>query len=290
MVTIWFNMIFLIDMVTYQTLLTKINKEMWSILPIVGQVIWILLKTMLKIQTVLAVFWLKKDMIYQKTQVIFQMLTTIINKEMSFQLGKDIIHKGKLSSKIMLCNQETESTQLCLVNKNTTYLKTLVTYQPLTTIINKEMLFQLDKGIIHKGKLSSKIMQCNQETESTQSCSVNKNTIYQKTQEIFQMLITTTNNVTWSQQVKDTIHKDKLISKIMQCNPETENIQWCLTNKQNNTNTNIINTTTKTFIMKKKFKLKLKIKMKIKLKKKKKNKNNQKLSKKLLKLKKNKLK
>jgi hypothetical protein len=115
-------------------------------------------------------------MIYQKMLEIFQMLLMIINKGMLFQQDKSMIHNQRLSSKIILCNQEMESIQSCFQKnqRNMTFLKMLETYQMLPTIINKETLFQQVRNTIHNQRPISKIMPCNLEMESIQSCSTNK--------------------------------------------------------------------------------------------------------------------
>jgi hypothetical protein len=100
------------------------------------------------------------------------MLITITNKEMLFLLDTITTHKVKLTIRIMLCNQEMENIQLCLVNKkiNMTYQKMHKISQTLPTIINREMFFQLVTITTHKVKLTSKTMLCNQEMENIQLC------------------------------------------------------------------------------------------------------------------------
>jgi hypothetical protein len=110
----------------------------------------------------------KVNIIYQKMHKIFQMLTMITNREMLFQQVINMTHKAKLISKITQCNQEIAADiQLCLVNNNMFYLKMLKISQMLTTITNREMLFQQDTNTILKARLTFRIMLCNQEMENT---------------------------------------------------------------------------------------------------------------------------
>jgi hypothetical protein len=87
-----------------------------------------------------------------------------------------MVHKAKLISKITPCNQEiVTDIQLCSLNTSTTFQKTPKTYQILTTISNREMLFQQVTSTVHKIKPISKITPCNQETATDiQLCSTNR--------------------------------------------------------------------------------------------------------------------
>jgi len=80
-----------------------------------------------------------KSMTYQKMQEIYQMLTTIINKEMFYLLDTNMTHRVKLISRMQLSNQETVNIQLCSLNKNITFQKMLKTSLMLIMIINKEI-------------------------------------------------------------------------------------------------------------------------------------------------------
>lgn len=167
------------------------------------------------------------SMTYQKMLEISIMLITLTNKEMFFQQATNMTHKVKLTSKMLLCNQETERTQLCSlkVNKDTSFQKMLRTYQTSTMITNKEMFSPLDINMVLKVKHISKITQCNQEMESIQLCSLKINTSFQRMLKTYLTLTTITNKEMFSQQVTSMIHKAKPISRITQCNQEMENIQ-----------------------------------------------------------------
>ena len=127
---------------------------------------------------------------------IYLMLTMITNKETWSQLVINMILKIKLTTKMLLCNQEMEDTQLCSVNRNIIYQKMLKTFQTQIMIINKEMFFQLDTSTIHRAKLIIKTQLCNQEMVNIQLCSVNRNITYQRMLRIYLMSITTTNKET----------------------------------------------------------------------------------------------
>ena len=131
----------------------------------------------------------------------------------------------------MICNQII-SIQLCSVNNNMFYLKMLKIFQILTTIINRETLFQQDTNTILKAKLTLKIMIFKQ-IANTQLCLVNKKAamFYQKTHKIFQTLMTIANRAMLFQLVTTTILKVKHISKIMICN-QIVSIQLCSVKKK----------------------------------------------------------
>ena len=93
---------------------------------------------------------------------------------MFFQLDTSMIHKAKLIIKTQLCNQEMVNTQLCLVNRNTTYLRMLRIYLMSTTTTNKETWFQQVINMIHRVKLIIKMQLCNQEMVNIQLCLVKK--------------------------------------------------------------------------------------------------------------------
>ena len=161
----------------------------------------------------------------------------------------------------MICNQII-SIQLCSVNNNTFYLKMLKIFQILTTIINRETLFQQGTNTILKAKLTLKIMIFKQ-IANTQLCLVNKKAamFYQKTHKIYQMLITITNKETLLQLAINMTHKAKLISKTLLCNQViVTDIQLCSTKKKTKKPTSInitINTIIQMLKMNKKFKLML---------------------------------
>ena len=83
-----------------------------------------------------------KSMTYQKMQEIYQTLTTIINKEMFYQLDTNMIHRVRLISRMQLSNQETENIQLCSLKEKlaTISQKMLRTSLMLIMTINKEIL------------------------------------------------------------------------------------------------------------------------------------------------------
>lgn len=93
---------------------------------------------------------------------------------MFFQLDTSMIHKAKLIIKTQLCNQEMVNTQLCLVNRNTTYQRMLRIYLMSTTTTNKETWFQQVINMIHRVKLIIKMQLCNQEMVNIQLCLVKK--------------------------------------------------------------------------------------------------------------------
>jgi hypothetical protein len=267
--TICHNMIFLINLVIFQTLVFQNNKEMLMQLLLEVHKTLMFSKILLKTPTGLVEFLLnrKVHMIYQKMLKIFQILTIIINKEMFFQLVISTIHKVKLILKMLPCNPEIAiGIQLCLVNNNIIYLKMLKIFQILTTIINKETYCQLDTNTTHKVKLTFKITICNQEMENTLLCLVNKRTpmIYQKMLKIFQILTTIINREMFFPPVISTIHKVKLILRMLPCSQEiTIGIQLCLMKKKTKRVISIsiiINTITRILKMIKKFKLVLNLK------------------------------
>jgi hypothetical protein len=117
-----------------------------------------------------------QDIIFLKMLRIYQILTTIINREMFFQLDINMVHKAKPILKMLLFNQEiVTDIQLCSLNTSTTSQRTPKTYQTPTTITNREMFFQQVTSTIHRAKLTSKITLCNQETATDiQLCSTNR--------------------------------------------------------------------------------------------------------------------
>ena len=119
------------------------------------------------------------------------------------------------------------------------YQKMLEIFQMLLMIINKETLFQQDKSMIHNLRLNSKIMPCNQEMESIQSCfqKNQRNMTFLKMPETYQMWPMIINKEMLFQLVRTTTHNQKLISKITPCNQEMESIQSCSTNKKVKTRT-----------------------------------------------------
>ena len=120
--TICHNMIFLINLVIFQTLVFQNNKEMLMQLLLEVHKTLMFSKILLKTPTGLVEFLLnrKVHMIYQKMLKIFQILTTIINKEMFFQLVISTIHKVKLILRMLPSNQEIAiGIQLCLMKKKT---------------------------------------------------------------------------------------------------------------------------------------------------------------------------
>jgi len=256
--TICRNMTFQIIMVNFQMLVTLYNKEM--LLPSLSVIPpnLILSKIQLKTPTEPAEFSPNKHllMFYQKTLKTCQILTTITNKETFFQLVTITIHKAKLISKTMICNQIV-NIQSCLVNNNTFYLKMLKIFQILIMITNREMFYQQDTNTILKVKLTFKIMIWHQ-IANIQLCLANKKTamFYQKTLKIFQTLIMITNKEMFFQRVTIMIHKAKHISRIMIFN-QTVNIQLCSMKKKKRSLINIsiiINTVMITLSMIKKFK------------------------------------
>jgi len=172
--------------------------------------------------------------IYQRMLEIFQMLTMITSKEMLYQQDTTMIHKAKLTFRMLLCNQEMENTQLLLlkVNQDIISQRMLRTYQTLTMTTNKEMLSPLDINMILKVKLITRMLLCNQVMENIQSCSLNISTTFQRTPKTYQMLTTITNREMWFQLVTSMILKAKLITRMLLCNQVMADIQSCLTNKK----------------------------------------------------------
>lgn len=164
-----------------------------------------------------------------------QTLTTITNKEMSIQLDTNMIHRTKPITKMLPCNQVMASTQLCSlkVNQDMIFQRMLRTYLTLIITTNREMFYLLDTSMTHKAKLTLKTMLCNQVIATDiQSCSLKISTTFLWMLEICQTLITITNKEMFFQQVTNTIHRAKLISKIMLCNQVTAiDIQTCLHRK-----------------------------------------------------------
>lgn len=112
-------------------------------------------------------------------------------------------------------------------NRSMIYQKMLEIFQMLLMIINKETLFQQDKSMIHNQRLSFKITLCNQEMGNIQSCfqKNQRNMIFLKMLETYQMQPTIINKETLFQLVRGTTHNQRPISKIMLCNQEMESIQ-----------------------------------------------------------------
>jgi hypothetical protein len=155
----------------------------------------------------------------------------------------------RLWLKLMMPN--IHKTNKCL---SMTYQKMPETSLMLITITSKEMFFPQVITMIHKAKLIPRIMPCNQAMESTQLCShkVKKDMIFQKMLETSQTLTMITNREMFFQVDISMTHKAKLISKIMLCNQEMENIQLCLMKRKIRRNTSIsiiINIITKKFKM-----------------------------------------
>jgi hypothetical protein len=117
-----------------------------------------------------------QDIIFLKMLRIYQILTTIINREMFFQLDINMVHKAKLILKMLLCNLEiVTDIQLCSLNTSMTFQRTPKTYLTPTTITNREMFFQQVTSTTHRAKLTSKITLCNQEIATDiQLCSTNR--------------------------------------------------------------------------------------------------------------------
>jgi len=133
------------------------------------------------------------------------------------------------------CNQVMASTQLCSlkVNQDMIFQRMLEICQTLITTISREMFYLPDTSMTHKAKLTLKTMLCNQETATgIQLCSLKISTTFLRILEICQTQIMITNKEMFFQQVINTIHRAKLISKIMLCNQETAiDIQTCLPRK-----------------------------------------------------------
>ena len=192
--TICLNIFFLRIMEIFQMWVTLVNRVMFLILPIVDPIKWILSKILLKTpmepedlhnkqasmicnQIIsIQLCSVNNNTFFLKMLKIFQIRTTIINRETWFQQDTNTILKAKLTLKIMIFKQ-TANIQWCLVNKKAAmfYQKTHKISQTLMTIANRATLFQLVTTTILKVKHISKIMICNQ-IVNIQLCSVKKKT------------------------------------------------------------------------------------------------------------------